>query len=113
MRAWLFHRDVEALKAELDRVFPNARWSPWQTAYLRSRQAKESDVAKILREYLTELANDVRQVNIPAMRRTLCLLATDGIPDRTFARSRETALQHPDVVKVGWRLQGHRLLVRP
>jgi hypothetical protein len=111
MRAWLFHRDVDALKSELDRVFPNARWLPWQTAYLRSRQAKESDVAKTLREYLTELATNVRQVNIPAMRRTLCLLATDGIPDRTFARAREAALQHPDVARQ-WQHDGGRLIIR-
>jgi hypothetical protein len=111
MRAWLFHRDVDALKAELDRVFPNARWLPWQTAYLRSRQAKESDVARTIREYLIELPATVKQVNIPTMRHTLNLLATDSTPDRTFTRAREVALQHPDVAKV-WRLQGKRLLVR-
>jgi hypothetical protein len=111
MRAWLFHRDVDALKAALDQVFPNARWLPWETAYLRSKQAKESDMARTIRDYLIELPTNVRRVNIPIMRHTLCLLSTDGIPDKTFQRARETALQHPTVVRL-WKHDGGRLIVR-
>jgi len=112
MRAWLFHRDLDALKEQIDRVFPGAKWADWKTNYLRSVRAKEADTAQTIREYLMEQPDDVNKLHIPTMRRTLMLLATDGIRDNTFTSAREAALLHPNVVTAGWRLEGQRLIIR-
>lgn len=111
MKAWLFHRNVRALRVDLDRVFPNARWQKWETQYLRELQVKVNDLADGIREYLLEQPATVARVNIPAMRKALVMLKADGVPDKTFQRAKVAALSYPDVAP-HWKHDGGRLIVR-
>jgi hypothetical protein len=97
MKAWLFHRNVRALRVDLDRVFPNARWQKWETQYLKELQVKVNDLADGIKEYLVEQPATTKSLSVTDVRQRLRMLATDGVPDRTFYRAVAVALLFPDV----------------
>lgn len=107
MKAWLFHRNVRALRVDLDRVFPNARWQKWETQYLRELQVKVNDLADGIKEYLTELPATTKTVNVTDLRQRLRMLTTDGVIDKTFYRAVAVALLSDDVK---WKSAKRRLV---
>ncbi len=85
MNAWIIHRD-DAIRAELERVMPGAKWKRWEPTYVR--EGVTAALAQEIAEHLETLLEDtVDRISTQKLKQAMSKTDKDGVPARTWTNA--------------------------
>ncbi|QEX16846.1 hypothetical protein FRZ44_21410 [Hypericibacter terrae] len=101
MTLWLMHADPVIVET-LREVMPGVKVEPWRSVTATFRGAKENTTAATIAEFLGRLPEGTSKVSVRQLKKATGL---EGVPNQSFRRARDAALQLSP-----WRVEGNSLV---
>ena len=101
MNAWIIHRDP-ALRTELARVMPGAKWETWKAKH-RSASATAT-LATEIADHLETLPDDTNRISTRKVKEAMGKTEKDGTPGRTWTDAVRCLFD--DLHFTSWSLEG-------